>query len=138
MNNQSIPYCNPSFILRNAARRTGFLPFTAKRTHDRTLDLSKAPSALTGTFISAVRFGNRLALPFSQHLAGRKGPSSMLSVLATSLHLPLVDTCWAKKGLIRDGKDTLSVERLYVYIVGLTCRGAWLSCDKQRTTFEGA
>ena len=62
----------------------------------------------------------------------------MLSVLATSLHLPLVDPCWAKKGLIRDGKDTLSVERLYVYIVGLTCRVAWLSCDKQRTTFEGA
>ena len=64
--------------------------------------------------------------------------SSLLSVLAASLHLPLVDTCWAKKGLIRDGKDTLSVERLYVYIVGLTCRVAWLSCDKQRTTFEGA
>ena len=25
--------------------------------------------------ISAVRFGSRIALPFSQHLAGRKGPS---------------------------------------------------------------
>ncbi len=53
--------------------------------------------------ISAVRFGSRLALPFSQHLAGRKGPSSLLSVLATSLHLPTVDTCWAKKGPIGDG-----------------------------------
>ena len=63
----------------------------------------------------------------------------MLSVLATtSLHLPLVDTCWAKKGLIRDGKDTLSVELLYVYIVGLKHRVAWRPRDKQRTTFEGA
>ena len=69
MNNQSIPYCNPSFILRNAARRTGFLPFTAKRTHDRTLDLSKAPSALTGTFPSRgrQRFPVRRTAAFSSN-----------------------------------------------------------------------
>ncbi len=33
----------------------------------------------------------------------RGPPSSLLSVLATSLHLPTVDTCWAKKGPIGDG-----------------------------------
>ena len=38
----------------------------------------------------------------------------------------------------RDGKDTLSVELLYVYIVGLKHRVAWRPRDKQRTTFEGA
>lgn len=94
MNNQSIPYCNPSFILRNAARRTGFLPFTAKRTHDRTLDLSKAPSALTGTFPSwgRQRFPVRRTAAFSSNFK-----LSFLSLPAfdepATNHWPLAATC---------------------------------------------
>jgi len=35
--------------------------------------------------------------------------------LAASLHLPLVDTCWAKKGLHGDGNATQFVEPIYFF-----------------------
>ena len=55
--------------------QTGFITTRRKGLKNRTLDESKNPSATSWpSFISAVRFGSRLVLPFSQYLAGRKGP----------------------------------------------------------------
>ena len=68
---------------------------TWKRTHDKTLNWNKNPSALTGTFISAVRFGRRLALPCSQYLADRKGPSQGRQNSSPSNSYMCISSVWS-------------------------------------------
>jgi hypothetical protein len=46
--------------------------------------------------------------------------SSLLSFLAASLHLPTVDTCWAKKGLHRDAILHSSSNRFFILKLSMT------------------